>query len=96
YLENVNKFFQKCDKEYSISKQNDGPPDGLDFDLLLFTQEPEEVLNNFNNLKISLIGSTSKSKKTVKLQSVQNNLIFSVISISGKCLVDSIKFQSKY
>ena len=95
YLKEEYKYFQKCEKKYTVSKQNDGPPEMLEWDLILFTQEPDAVLNKYDTLKLTFIQSEIRNRKIVKLQSVQNNLIFDIVSISGGCLIQGIKSESK-
>lgn len=36
------------DEKFIISPQNEGPPEGFDMDLVLLTQEPDEVTKNYN------------------------------------------------
>ena len=39
------------DEKFIISPQNEGPPEGFDMDLVLHTQEPDEVTQNYKNFK---------------------------------------------
>jgi hypothetical protein len=43
-LEGLNAYFKKCDEDMVNEKQNDGPPDGLEGDFILCTQEIDESL----------------------------------------------------
>jgi len=45
------KYFKDKSKYLVENLQNEGPPEGFEFDLVLITQEPELVLNEIDNLQ---------------------------------------------
>ena len=90
YCQDKLQYFKEKDQELVKDKQSDGPPIGFEADLLLLTQEPNEVLKNHNSLKIDQVSPT-----VFKLISIDNNLLFNVVMKNGKCLIDKISFEKK-
>lgn len=52
YITNLVSFCMKIDKDLKANPQSDGTVDGLESDLILHTQEPEELLADINGGKI--------------------------------------------
>jgi hypothetical protein len=90
FLQERLQYFKDADKNLVKLKQNDGPPEGFDFDLLLHTQEPEAVLEKYNSLKTEVI-----KPNQVKLVSLSNNLLFNIEEQQGNCVINSISFAVK-
>jgi hypothetical protein len=90
FLQDKLQYFKDADKNFVKHKQNDGPPDGFDFDLLLYTQEPEAVLEKYSSLKTEVI-----KPNLVKLVSISNDLLFSIEEKQGNCVIKSINFARK-
>jgi hypothetical protein len=90
YCQSKLQYFKEKDQELVKDKQSDGPPVGFEADLLLYTQEPREVLKKYRLLKIDQINPT-----VFKLISVDNNLLFNLETQSGKCIIDEIIFAKK-
>jgi hypothetical protein len=93
YLDNMHRYFQKCETKLLSTRQKDGPPEGLEADLILFTQDPIDLLHKYKTMNITLCDSLNKATKTVKLETIENNLLFEVISISRKCQINNIQSQ---
>ena len=68
FLNKKQLYFKEMDKNLLKVKQNDGPPAGFEYDLLLYTQEPHIYLNNYNSVNYKYISPN----KIV----VNNDLIF--------------------
>jgi hypothetical protein len=51
YVRLWKKYFDDQAENFKINIQNEGPPEGFDMDLVLLTQEPEEVLNHITTLR---------------------------------------------
>jgi hypothetical protein len=51
YLKLWNRYFDDQSEKFKMYTQNEGPPEGFDFDLVLHTQEPEEVCKVLKNMK---------------------------------------------
>ena len=50
YIIEAKNYFIKCNENLVENYQSDGPPSGLEYDLLLFTQEPSYLLDNIEKL----------------------------------------------
>ncbi|MBK8699251.1 MAG: hypothetical protein IPN29_06760 [Saprospiraceae bacterium] len=48
-------YFNSKEEAFTINPQNEGPPEGFDFDLVLITQEPELIWNAIPKLKFRII-----------------------------------------
>jgi hypothetical protein len=62
-LDGLQAYFVKCDENMLKEKQNDGPPDGLDGDLILCTQETDECLSKIGTAEykdVSMVGADAK------------------------------------
>jgi hypothetical protein len=90
YLNNARKYFQKCNKALMTNKQDDGLVDGIDFDLILFTQEPESTLEEFKTAKIEYFKSINKRDKIFRINSGLSSLFFVVVNDSNRLLIDNI------
>lgn len=53
FIEEKRDYFKICNDKMIKEKQNDGPPIGLEHDLILLTQEIDETLNNIKNASFS-------------------------------------------
>jgi hypothetical protein len=95
YLTRTYQYFKECDKKMTASKQNDGPPEGLDADLLLYDQDPEGILHDAPFMKITTVAAAPKGLRQVKAETFDNNLIFTMSEVPGRFLVDDIKMQEK-
>jgi len=52
YINNYKQYFKTCNENLRKNPQYDGPADGFGIDLVLQTQEPEEILDNIDELKV--------------------------------------------
>jgi hypothetical protein len=48
------KYFESKATYLKDNPQNEGPPEGFEFDLVLISQEPEVVLNDIDNMTIAI------------------------------------------
>jgi hypothetical protein len=53
YLKLWNRYFDDQSVKFKMYTQNEGPPEGFDFDLVLHTQEPEVVCKVLKNMKFT-------------------------------------------
>ncbi len=51
YLNHWRQYFKDRDKGFQETPQDEGPPEGFDYDLVLGTQEPDLIFNAVDNLK---------------------------------------------
>jgi hypothetical protein len=90
FLTDKMRYFKEKDQSFLKNNQSDGPPLGFESDLLLFTQEPEILLGQSNSLKVEQI-----SASIVRLNSIENNLFFHVVTEGDRCVIDKIEFRKK-
>ncbi|HTL81885.1 MAG TPA: hypothetical protein VL651_09290 [Bacteroidia bacterium] len=61
----MNTYFSKCDSALQVEKQKDGPPDGLDADLIICSQEPEsdlQIIDSTRQFRITINGNNASCK----------------------------------
>ena len=62
YIENQRKYFKKCETDFIAEPENDGPPSGFDYDIVMKSQDIEmEELKR--DLKIKNLCITEKNAK---------------------------------
>jgi hypothetical protein len=94
YLIYNRNYFKEIDLTLQKTKQNDGTVDGLDYDPIVHSQEPEAMLENLNKIRLTVIKSTANDI-TVKMLTpfnVNTYSLFYLKKINGKYLVDKIDF----
>lgn len=87
YISSLKEYIFSCDKKMRESNQNDGPPEGLDFDLILSTQEVRESLNKIREAKPFIF--TLEENKSVVSIILAYELRFTLIKIDYKWVIDS-------
>lgn len=79
------KYFKDKATYMEENLQNEGPPEGFEFDLVLITQEPELVLNEINNLQFMV---SEKNGDKAILQIVgELGYDFELIKENGKWMI---------
>lgn len=94
YIMNTRAYFKAVDGKLKKTKQNDGPVDGLDYDVIINSQEPESILENLEELKLTLVKSTTKYvavKMTTKFHQNTHSL-YTLKKNGSKYLIDKIDF----
>ena len=97
YLKELQHYFIRCDSNFVKYPQMFHVPHGFDFDLVLKSNDYDNVINNLNNAEI---GSYKRVKNTVKItldfiiKNSMSNLIesytFQLSKHKGKWLIDKI------
>jgi hypothetical protein len=93
FLLDKEAYFQICEKNLAVSKQNDGPPEGLDFDLLLLTQEPDLFWQRPDTLSIRGLPGDHMTGRVLRVSSFSNHLLFDMRSAPGGCRINNIRFD---
>jgi hypothetical protein len=89
YLETWRDYFKKCDANFLKSKQNDGPPDGFEFDFVLWTQEIGSTLESIDAIVIT---KTDEKGNTCFVEvDISMRLGFYLTKYNGLWLIDSIE-----
>lgn len=94
YINNYREYFKKVDLTLQKTKQNDGTVDGLDYDPILHSQEPNSMLENLNNFKLTILKSVHR-ETTIKVETpfnVDSYLIYHLKKTDGKYLITKIDF----
>jgi hypothetical protein len=52
YLATQRKYFTQCDANFKKNRQNEGPPDGMDFNLVMLSQDYEHALSQLEKAKV--------------------------------------------
>jgi hypothetical protein len=88
FIEDKRKYFNTCNDRMLKDKQNQGPPIGLEHDIVLLTQEIEETLNNIGNASFSDYAE-GENKSSVDVTILNKTKIY-LVNEKNKWLVDKI------
>ena len=82
------------DQKFVITPQNEGPPEGFDIDLVLLTQEPEEVTKQYNNFSY-VISKTDASTSTILVDTRWPDwvYVFELSKINERWYIDYISIK---
>jgi hypothetical protein len=61
YIEKWRKYFKEKDERFKEKHQSDGPPDGFEFDFVLWTQEINETLKAIENIKFTNVEESNNT-----------------------------------
>ncbi|MFO0322312.1 MAG: hypothetical protein ACK504_07790 [Bacteroidota bacterium] len=93
FIEDKRKYFNTCNDKMLKDKQNQGPPIGLEHDIILLTQEIDETLNNIGN------ASFSNYKEKDNKASVDVTILYKIriylINEDRKWLIDKIEIAPR-
>jgi hypothetical protein len=89
YLQQWRDFLVKAGKKLEQDKVNDGPPEGFDFDFVLWTQEINDTLEAIKNPK--LISSKITQNKAVVKIDIMMRLEFKLSKQNDKWLINDIQ-----
>ena len=90
FINKMNSRLQSCDSAFMYKKQNDGPPEGFEADLLLLTQEPEIFLENIENLTFNISTVNHNGRYNVQIPQVGNTLMFELSAIGNNFKITAI------
>lgn len=79
-------YFRQVDEGMARTRQQDGPPEGLEYDLLLYTQEDNELLSQLQAVKVKRSGADRYLVRTAV-----NELVVEMRAEQGKCRIDQIR-----
>lgn len=94
YIINNRSYFKAIDEKLKKTKQNDGPVDGLDYDIVINSQEPEVILEDLNGFKFTVVRS-SNDYVAVKITTKFNQNTYSIYTLKkngSKYLINKIDF----
>jgi len=90
FLENFRTYFREADAVLKKDPVNEGPPPGFDFDIILYTQEPELVFEKRSNPVI--LSNEIKTDTAILLLDAGMKLQFSLSKKDGKWVIDQITY----
>ena len=82
------KYFKDRSQYLLENLQNEGPPEGFEFDLVLITQEPELVLNEIDNLQF-LVSENDGNKSILQIIG-EFGYDIELINENGKWMIEYI------
>lgn len=89
YLEALKSHFLKSDQNFHKFHQNEGPPAGFDYDLVLLTQEINDTISALD--KPTIISVSESPEKAVVNIDIYMKRSFKLSNIDGKWLIDKIE-----
>ncbi|GAB3499741.1 hypothetical protein GCM10027341_23650 [Spirosoma knui] len=64
YLNDWRTYFKERDEGFRLTRQNEGPPTGFDYDLVMLNQDVDEQMDSLNRLTINDV-AIAKNQATV-------------------------------
>lgn len=89
YLNKWRAYFKEQDDFMTKNPQNDGPPYGFEYDLVLMTQEVDQAMDGIDHIKVTDVNETSDSA-AVKVD-IMTKLGFTLSKHNGKWMIDTIE-----
>ena len=89
------RYFRDCDKKLLGTKQDDGPAEGFEADLILYTQEPDAAFTSLDSLNFIMLGPRDFPAQKIQIGSADNNLVFDIDTASSGCLIEKISYAAK-
>lgn len=86
---NFRQYFQSADQNLRANPVMEGPPPGFEYDLIIWTQEPEVVLNDTVPAIVSEQPAQGRTTLNLAYGKVMN-LQFRLVQVDGKWLIESI------
>ena len=96
FISYYRNYFKKIDAMFKKTKQNDGPVDGLDYDFIMHSQEPESYLTDLNNLRLTVVNNLP-NKVVIKVKSkydLKSYQLFTLEKLNNRHLIGKIDFVS--
>lgn len=91
YLETQREYFKECEKYFKENPENDGPPYGLDYDLIMHSQDYDEDLANTDKIKVKEIYRKNNESKLKILFFGGGKIDVTLSKTNGKWLIDKIE-----
>ena len=89
YIDKWRRYFQEREENLRKNPQKDGPPDGFEFDFILWTQEIDETLEKIDHPK--LIDVKESSTSSIVKVDIMMRIGFTLSKRNGKWLIDNIE-----
>jgi len=89
YIKKWREYFSEMEKKFKDNPQNEGPPEGFDYDLISGTQEPELFYSPSEYLKLAII-KVDKYKVVIKTIDIWVHQ-FTMSKSNGEWKIDDIE-----
>jgi hypothetical protein len=89
YVQRWRGYFKECEENFKKNPQKDGPPEGFEFDFILWTQTIDETLESIDNPR--LISKEVKDNEGVVNIDISMRLSFHLKKFEGKWKIDRIE-----
>jgi len=89
YIKKWKSYFLNRELNFKANLQNEGPPDGFEFDFILRDQEPKYTLEGIESIKLISAEITSTSANVII--NITMELNFTLTRHYGKWLIDDIE-----
>jgi|GEM_PF-2021402 hypothetical protein len=94
YLDSQRAYFKRCNDSLLKNTQNDGPPYGFDYDLVMFSQEYDEDLAHLEKARIKFQEVKGNTATLTLTFSTKQQLQFSLKKKGGKWMIEKIDAES--
>lgn len=94
YVRLWSDYCKSQDEKFIISPQNEGPPEGFDMDLVLHTQEPDEVTKHYESFKYT-VSKIEKSSAVIFVDTGWPDwvYVFELSKIKDRWYIDYISIK---
>lgn len=75
YIEKTRAYFLKCDAAFKANPQKEGPPSGLEFDLIMLSQNFDDALVNLDKAEVISEYIRTNNTSTVQLKFTDGSAI---------------------
>ena len=89
YIESQRRYFKECESDFTAEPENDGPPSGFDYDLVMKSQD-FEIEELIRDLKIKNLNVTAKTAKLTADFGMYYKLNFKLSKINETWKIDDI------
>lgn len=91
YINDQRQYFKECSQQLKENPQNEGPPAGFEFDLILLSQDYEEDLANLDKSIVTAIDLKDKNTKLKLSFQSESALVFTILKNNGQWFIDKIE-----
>jgi hypothetical protein len=88
YIERWQDYFQKQEQHFKATPQNEGPPEGFDFDFVFWSQDFEQEMTQLDQLTITTLESTDQKVTLLAAFPTSYQLKFFLVKQGDQWLID--------
>jgi len=91
YIDQWRQYFKKCEEKFKRDPENDGPPSGFDFDLVMWSQDYDEDLADLNKVNLSIQKLSNYQCNVIAAFESGMKLRYSLTQVNRRWLIDDIQ-----